>query len=111
MFNLLKKSTNHEHYGMMTPHTKNWWKENLQYVALQIFDTQGNVVLFCNNGRSRGPMYLVAYLVIVHCLTPMQAMDSVRELLHEQRGCEMDRFDSLVPFIYHIFDSNQHFIA
>lgn len=96
---------------MMTPKTKLWWKDNLMYVALQIFDAGGNVVLFCKNGRSRSPMYLAAYLVIIHCLTPSESLSCVRKLLQDQRGEELDRYDCLVPFIYHIFDPVAHSIA
>jgi hypothetical protein len=49
-------------------------------------DTRGNIVLFSKNGRTRSPMYLVAYLIIMHCMSVPSAMDIVGNLLIEQRG-------------------------
>lgn len=104
LFHLINKSSNHQHYQDMTHTTKQWWIDNMQYVALQILDTEGNVVLFCNKGRTRSPMYLVAYLIIMYSMTVSHAMSVVGKLLEEQRGLTIDRHDSLVPVVDHIFE-------
>jgi len=71
----------------------------LKYVAIQLSDTDGDVVLFCNKGRSRSPMYLVAYIVIIYNVTTCAAMHMVGQLLREQRGEQLDRFGCLKPII------------
>ena len=103
VFNLIEQSTNHEHHSDMSTTTKQWWLDNLKYVALQMFDAQGNLVMFCNRGRSRSPMYLVSYYVIIHNMHPIEAMKIVRNSLMEQRGERLDRYDSLTPFIHCIY--------
>ena len=86
MFNVLKKRTNHNDYEDMTRATAQWWIDNLQYVALQLFDTPGNVVMFCKHGRTRSPMNLVAYIVISYGMSPEMAVGVVRKVLRNQRG-------------------------
>ena len=76
----------------------------MKYVALQLSDTDGDVVLFCNQGRSRSPMYLVAYLVIAYNMTTGAAMHVVDKLLRDQRGEQLDRLGSLKPIIDIIYD-------
>jgi hypothetical protein len=105
MFNLLKKRTNHNNYEDMTKTTAQWWIDNIQFVALQIYDTPGNGVIFCKHGRTRSPMYLVAYLVIIYGLSPELAVREVRRILREQRGELLDRFESLIPIIIHIYQT------
>jgi len=104
--NVLKPNSTHESYNNMTHNTQQWTVENLKCVALQLFDTPGNVVLFCNNGRSRSPMYLVAYLVIFHGLLVSSATTLIRDLLFVSRGLDLDRFNSLLPAIERIYDNN-----
>lgn len=104
LFHLISKSNNHEHYTDMTTQTKQWWVDNMQYVALQLIETEGNVVMFCNKGRTRSPMYLVAYLVIVNSMSVREAINHVTRLLDEQRGLELDRHQSLVPIIQRIYE-------
>ena len=103
LFHLIEKSTNHEDYSDMTSSTRQWWLDNMRYVALQLMNTEGNIVIFCNKGRTRSPMYLVAYLVIMHCMTVSRAMSVVGTLLHDQRKLVLDRHRSLVPIIERIF--------
>ena len=86
MFNVLKKRTNHNDNEDMTRATAQWWIDNLQYVALQLFDTPGNVVMFCKHGRTRSPMNLVAYIVISYGMSPEMAVGVVRKVLRNQRG-------------------------
>ena len=99
LFHLIIKSNNHEDFDRMDEPRRQWWIDNMQYVALQMLDTTGNIVLFCNNGRTRSPMYLVAYLVIMYTMSVSNAMDFVGQLLLEQRGLQLDRFKSLVPIV------------
>jgi hypothetical protein len=62
-------------------------------------DAEGDVVLLCNRGRSRSPMYLVAYLVVMYNMKSCAAMKCVGKLLLEQRGEVLDRYGSLKPVI------------
>jgi hypothetical protein len=86
----------------MTDKTKQWWIDNMMHVAIQMLDSEGDIVLFCKQGRSRSPMYLVAYLVIVHNMSTHTAMEVIRKLLREERGEELDRFGCLEPVIERI---------
>ena len=95
LFHLIEKSNNHEDYDRMDPSRRVWWIDNMQCTVLQMLDTEGNIVLFCKNGRTRSPMYLVAYLIIVHAMSVHKAMDIVADLLQQQRGQILDRFESL----------------
>ena len=102
-FNLLKHSTNHNDYHDMINTTRKWWVNNMKFVALQLAETRGNVVLFCSNGRTRSPMYVVVYLMMIHSMSIHNAMTTIRELLLSQRGYELDRHRSLLPILNDIF--------
>ena len=103
--NVLKPNSTHESFHSMTTHCKSWIVENMKFVALQLFDVVGNVVIFCNHGRSRSPMYVVAYLIIFHDLSVDAAMTHLSVLL-EERGIILDRFNDLLPAIENIFMDN-----
>lgn len=79
-----------------------------RYVATQMHNTAGNIALACNNGRSRSPMYLVAYLIICYDLTPNDARDTVMKLLRSQRGEELDRHDCYSHIISWIYNGNDN---
>ena len=104
LFHLIIKNSNHEHYQYMSRLTRQWWIDNMKYVALQMLDTEGNIVLFCKTGRSRSPMYLVAYLVIMYSMSVADAMGVVGKLLQDSRGMTIDRHSDLVPIVEHIYD-------
>ena len=98
-FNVLKKSTNHESFHYMSNKRRQWWIDNMMHVAIQMLDSEGDIVLYCLQGRSRSPMYLVAYLVIIYNMSADAAMNEVREMLYNGRGEELDRFGCLKPII------------
>ena len=66
-------------------------------VALLLHHHEGNVVLTCINGRSRSPMFLVAYLILCGDMESEDAMSVVGDALFLQRGEVLDRFGSLEP--------------
>ena len=103
IFNVIGKNNDHSGYESMPPSLCEWWVNNMMYVVLQLMDTPGNVVLFCNHGRSRSPMYLVAYLIVVHGMLPKVARALVQSLLKEQRAQELDRFNCLLKIIEIIY--------
>lgn len=74
------------------------------HVALQILDTTGNVALFCNNGRSRSPTYLVVYVMIVYGWGAQESVTCVRNALLEQRNETLDRFGCLMPLVEEIWN-------
>lgn len=102
LFHLIKKNTNHEDYINMETPTRKWWVNNMCHVALLMSDTEGNIVLMCNNGRTRSPMYLVAYLIIMYSMSVAQSMNIVENLLRDQRDQPLDRHRSLVPIAVYI---------
>ena len=104
VIHLIKKCNNHEHHTDMTARTRKWWFQNLINVALKLYDVPGNIVLCCNNGRSRSPSYLVAYLIIVHNISDLEARTVVGELLVSQRGETIDRFETLTPILNDIYE-------
>lgn len=104
LFHLIKKNSNHESYDDMTLTTRKWWLDNMQYVAVQMLDAEGNIVLICNSGRTRSPMYLVAYLIIMYSMTVRKSMKVVADLLNEQRSLVLDRYRSLVPIVENILN-------
>lgn len=76
-----------------------------RHVASQINDeeTHGrNLVLCCVNGRSRSPMYLVAYLILCYDMTEDDAMRVVKTLLLEHRDEVLDRVNALQPAMQHL---------
>lgn len=83
----------------MSVRIKQWWLDNMKFVALQLLDTEGDVVLLCNKGRSRSPMYLAAYVIVMYNMTSRDAMHLIGQLLLEQRGVVLDRHGSLKPLI------------
>ena len=104
LFHLILKNTNHEDFTDMTQSTREWWIDNMCYVAIQMSDTEGNIVLLCNNGRTRSPMYLVSYLIFMYSMSVCQSMNIVGDLLKEQRDQPLDRHRSLVPIAELIYN-------
>ena len=98
IFNVIKPCSNHEHSSYMAQHMKEWFISNMQYVCLQMFDSIGNIVIFCNGGRSRSPMYVVAYLFFFSYMTLDEAMSCIEDLLKE-RDQSMDRHSTLYEII------------
>ena len=64
----------------------------IRYVAMQLNNCTGNVVVSCKNGRSRSPMYLAAYLILCYDISVEEAIDNVGDLLLLQRGECLDRY-------------------
>ena len=50
-------------------------------------------------------MYLVMYLVIIHGLSPSEAMTKVQSALRSQRDLVLDRFACLGPIILEVYES------
>ena len=105
VFNVIRPQNLHVSYHHMTPNEKRWVLQNLKYVALQMFDTDGNVVLCCNHGRSRSPMYLVVYMIIFHDVSVNVAMDIVRTSLEQSRCMVLDRNNTLQPAATAIYNN------
>ena len=98
-WNVISPCSNHEHSTDMTTHRKEWFLNNVTHVCLQMLDTEGNVAIFCNTGRSRSPMYLVAYLILFCDKTFPVAISHVEDLLLEGRNESLDRHCSLHEII------------
>lgn len=104
-FNVTDPVNLHLSYIHMEIPEKEWQVHNLMYVALQIYETDGNVALLCNHGRSRSPMYLVVYMIIFNDLSVLEATNRITMLLRQQRGLELDRFNALGPAAQVIFEN------
>lgn len=64
---------------------REWFVTNIQHVCLQMFNSKENIVIFCHSGRSRSPMYLVAYLVLFCNESLDTAMKLVEQLMQRDR--------------------------
>lgn len=105
LFNVIMKNTDHSRSTNMCPSVRKWWIANMKHVVLQLIDTPGNVVLFCVNGRTRSPMYLVAYVAVVYSMLPINAMALVKVLLKDQRADLLDRFDTLIDIVNEVYNN------
>jgi hypothetical protein len=115
--------TDDDHYFMLSPSKKAWIHNNMRYVCerlneinithpkvlcicpllyryavLQLHRTEGNVIINCKNGRTRSPMYLVAYLIVCYEMEPPEAHRAV-ELLVRERHLVLDRDDRLLHVV------------
>ena len=99
IWNVISPCTNHEHSTNMSPHRKEWFVINMCQVCLQMFDTKGNIAIFCKNGRSRSPMYLVSYLLLFNDMTVDSAMKNVELLLRVTRNVLIDRHYTLYDIV------------
>lgn len=102
IWNVIKPCSNHEHSTNMTKGMKEWFIINVKYVCLQMFDTDGNIAIFCNTGRSRSPMYLVAYLILFCDMAFDRAIKKVEDLVQEGRGQALDRHCTLHEIIFSV---------
>jgi hypothetical protein len=99
IWNVISPCSNHEHSSYMSNHTKQWFVTNILHVCLQMFDTEGDIALFCNGGRSRSPMYLIAYMVLF-CDVPFDvAHHRIDRLMAQSRNQVLDRHFSLHEII------------
>lgn len=99
IWNVINPCTNHEHSTNMSPRRKQWFVINMCQVCLQMFDTEGNIAIFCKSGRSRSPMYLVSYLLLFNDMTVDNALNHVGLLLRVARNEWVDRHYSLYDIV------------
>ena len=97
--NVIYPCSSHEHSTYMSKHVKTWFVTNVEYVCLQMFDTIGNIVIFCNTGRSRSPMYLVAYINLFYGMDIDNAKQKVENLMHKERQQILDRHYTLFEIV------------
>ena len=95
LFNVMDPVNLHLNFEHMDQREQTWQLNNMKYVAIKMHDTDGNVVLICNHGRSRSPMYLVVYLIIFYDYSASDARNTIADMLELQRGLELDRYNSL----------------
>lgn len=99
IWNVISPNPDHQHSSYMSPQRQHWYINNILHVCLQMFDTEGNIAIFCCAGRSRSPMYLAAYLIMFCDMTHENAVTYVDRLLRQCRHQELDRHDTLYAFI------------
>lgn len=95
IWNVISPCSNHDHSSNMSKKRKLWFLTNIRHVCLQMFNTEGNIAIFCNSGRSRSPMYLVAYLTLFCHLTFDNAFRLVEVTMLNSRDQVLDRHCSL----------------
>jgi hypothetical protein len=101
IFNVILPCSNHDHSTYMGITRTEWFIMNIEYVCLQMFDTSGNIAIFCNKGRSRSPMYVVSYFVMFSNMTLTAARAHIGCIFQDERGQEVDRHYTL----YYIVDT------
>jgi len=69
-----------------------------RFAVLQLHRTEGNVVINCKNGRTRSPMYLVAYLILCYDMDLHVARNLVGDMVRD-RALVIDRDDRLLPVV------------
>jgi hypothetical protein len=99
VWNVISPCSNHEHSTNMSNHTKQWFVTNILHVCMQMFDTEGDIALFCKAGRSRSPMYLIAYMVLFCDMTFDVAHHKIDRLMQQSRSQVLDRHYSLHAII------------
>jgi hypothetical protein len=90
----------------MGPAQQKRFYKNIKWVAMLIASSTGNVLIHCRNGRSRSPMFLVAYLMIFHQLSFQESRSMVAGELWIARRLSYDRFDRFEAFL-RFLDVNQ----
>ena len=104
IFDVIRPCSNHDHSNGMTPYRKEWFITNIEYICLQMHDSSGNIAIFCHTGRSRSPMYVVAYLILFCGFHFATAMDCIERVLLEQRNLLLDRHNTLYEIVAFIED-------
>ena len=99
VFDTIRPRSWHDHSFDMTDFRKNWFTTNIENVCLQMFDSDGNIAIFCNSGRSRSPMYVVAYIIMFRNESLDEGMKIIERLLYEQRGQPLDRHHTLYGIV------------
>jgi hypothetical protein len=99
IFDVIRPCSNHEHSTDMTPHMKRWFIINIKNVCLQMYDCTGNIAIFCHMGRSRSPMYVVAYIILFCNKSLDEAMLAMETLLDKQRHQLLDRHNTLYEIV------------
>ena len=66
---------------------------------MQLHKTEDNVVIFCKNGRTRAPIYLVAYLILCYDMTVMHARGKVHNMLYKERHHILDGDNRLLSVL------------
>ena len=102
LWNVIHPESTHAHSNDMTPHLRAWFIINIQHVCLQMFEAEGNIALFCFNGRSRSPMYLVAYFILFCNMSLDRAMFTVNTQLLNKRNERLDRHYCLYGLVAEI---------
>ena len=108
VWNVINPCTNHEHSTYMSNSMKEWFVTNMMQVCLEMLDTEGNIALFCKGGRTRSPMYLIAYLVLF-CNMPFEvAHQNIGKIMQQSRHQVLDRHYSLHEIIATLVDVTKH---
>ena len=71
----------------------------IRYGVLQINKTKGNICLSCKNGRTRSPVYLVAYLVLCYEISVEEAYATIGSMLLLNRNQIIDRKQKNLHFV------------
>ena len=74
-----------EHFDHQTSQMRKRSMEGIIHCTKMIMDTHGNIVIHCRNGRTRSPMFLAAYFMIVFCMSQSAAYTYVSTEYLKQR--------------------------
>jgi hypothetical protein len=73
----------------------------MMLLVIEMANTEGNLCVYCYNGRSRSPAFVAAYLVVVECYSCRQAYSTLSRLFVSSRGDErgIDRDRRFIGYV------------
>lgn len=74
-----------EHFDHQTAQMRKRSIDGIIHCVKLIMDSHGDIVINCRNGRTRSPMFVAAYFMIVFCMSQSAAYSYVSSAFIEQR--------------------------
>ena len=78
--------TNDEHSNDLSSRGKEKVYRQICNIVQQLSNSEGNVVVFCGRGRTRSPVHVAAYFIVLHCYTVQEAHTILSKRLSTYRG-------------------------
>lgn len=78
--------TNDEFSGDLGVRAKEKVYRQICRIVVEMIDSEGNIAIFCGRGRTRSPIHMAAYFIVVCCYTTRQARSMLSARYFLQRG-------------------------